>query len=66
MTNVQACLGLAQLERLEGFIAHKKELYDRYVEKLDGVKGLRILPFRTEDVRPQPLVLQPLSEGRRS
>lgn len=52
MTNVQACLGLAQLERLEGFIAHKKELYDHYVEKLDGVKGLRILPFRTEDVRP--------------
>ena len=52
MTNVQACLGLAQLERLEGFIAHKKELYDHYVEKLDGAKGLRILPFRTEDVRP--------------
>ena len=52
MTNVQACLGLAQLERLEGFITHKKELYDHYVEKLDGVKGLRILPFRTEDVRP--------------
>ena len=52
MTNVQACLGLAQLERLEGFIAHKKELYDHYVEKLDGVKGLRILPFRTDDVRP--------------
>ena len=51
MTNVQACLGLAQLERLEGFIDHKKELYDHYVEKLDGVKGLRILPFRTEDVR---------------
>lgn len=51
MTNVQACLGLAQLERLEGFIAHKKELYDHYVEKLDGVKGLRILSFRTQDVR---------------
>ena len=52
MTNVQACLGLAQLERLEGFIAHKKELYDQYVARLDGVKGLRILPFRTEGVRP--------------
>ena len=52
MTNVQACLGLAQLERLEGFIAHKKELYDHYVTRLDGVNGLRILPFRTEDVRP--------------
>lgn len=52
MTNVQACLGLAQLERLEGFIAHKKELYDHYVARLDGVQGMHILPFRTEGVRP--------------
>ena len=51
MTNVQACLGLAQLERLEDFIAHKKALYDRYVAALDGVKGLRILPFREEECR---------------
>ena len=29
------------------------------------MQGLRILPFRTGDVRPQPLVLQPLSEGFR-
>ncbi len=52
MTNVQACLGIAQLERLEEFIAHKKALYDHYVEKLDGVKGLRILPFREGCTRP--------------
>ena len=51
MTNVQACLGLAQLERLESFIAHKKELYDHYVAALDGVKGLHILPFREEECR---------------
>ena len=51
MTNVQASLGLAQLERLEGFIAHKKALYDRYAAALDGVKGLRILPFREEECR---------------
>ena len=51
MTNVQACLGLAQLERLEGFIAHKKELYDHYVAALDGVKGLHILPFREKECR---------------
>jgi len=50
-TNVQASLGLAQLERLEGFIAHKKALYDRYVAALDGVKGLRILPFREGECR---------------
>lgn len=52
MTNVQACLGLAQLERLEGFIEHKKALYDHYATRLDGVQGLRILPFRTGDARP--------------
>ena len=51
MTNVQACLGIAQLKRLEAFIAHKKALYDHYVEKLDGVKGLRILPFREDCTR---------------
>ena len=40
------------LERLEGFIAHKKELYDHYVARLDGVQGLRMLPFMTDGVRP--------------
>lgn len=54
MTNVQATLGLVQLKRLEGFIAHKKERYDQYVAGLDGKHGLRILPFRDESqgVRP--------------
>ncbi len=40
MTNVQACLGLAQLERLEGFVETKKALYDQYKAALDGVHGL--------------------------
>ena len=49
MTNVQASLGLAQLERLEGFIEHKIARYEQYRAALDGYKGLRILPFRDED-----------------
>lgn len=48
MTNVQACLGLAQLERLEGFIQTKIARYNQYKEALDGYHGLRILPFKTE------------------
>ena len=48
MTNVQACLGLAQLERLEGFVETKKARYDQYKAALDGVRGLRILPFKEE------------------
>ena len=46
LTNLQAALGLAQLEQLEGFIAHKNEMYDFYKERLDGKNGYRILPFR--------------------
>lgn len=51
MTNVQACLGLAQLERLEDFIETKKARYDQYFAALDGRKGLRILPFRDDCTR---------------
>lgn len=49
MTNVQASLGLAQLERLEEFIRVKLARYEQYRAALDGYKGLRILPFRDED-----------------
>ena len=48
LTNVQAAMGLAQMEQLEGFIEHKKEIYDLYKEGLDGKNGYRILPFRTD------------------
>ena len=48
MTNVQAGLGLAQLERLEDFIATKIARYNQYKDALDGYHGLRILPFKTE------------------
>ena len=49
MTNVQASLGLAQLARLEDFIAVQQARYDQYRRALDGVRGLRILPFRDEE-----------------
>ena len=49
LTNLQAALGLAQMETLETFITRKKEFYDRYVQALDGKNGYRILPFK-EDV----------------
>lgn len=48
LTNVQAAMGLAQLEQLEGFIDHKIELYNLYCELLDGKNGYRILPFRSD------------------
>ena len=51
MTNLQAALGLAQLEQLEDFIITKKRNYDYYKKELNDVDGLRILDFK-EDIRP--------------
>lgn len=45
MTNVQAAIGLAQLEQLENFIETKITNYIAYMEE-----GLELLPFR-EDIR---------------
>jgi len=46
MTNLQAALGLAQLEQLEDFIQIKQENYEHYRNGLQEIEGLRMLPFR--------------------
>lgn len=52
LTNLQAALGLAQLEQLEGFIAHKHTLWAMYKAALNGKNGYRILDFHEQDTRP--------------
>jgi perosamine synthetase len=51
MTNLQAALGLAQLEQLEDFIKVKKENYDFYKNEIHDIPGLRILDFK-DSIRP--------------
>ena len=48
MTNLQAALGVAQMENLEKFIEVKQRNYDFYVENIHGKNGLEILPFRSD------------------
>ncbi|WP_273130284.1 LegC family aminotransferase [Bacillus weihaiensis] len=45
MTNLQAALGLAQLEQLENFIKTKEENYNLYKEQVNDIKGLSLLSF---------------------
>lgn len=45
MTNLQAALGLAQLEQLEDFIKVKSRNYHSYKKQLDGIPGLALLEF---------------------
>ncbi len=51
MTNLQAAVGLAQLEQLEVFIAKKRKNYASYAEDIEKINGLELLPFR-EKIRP--------------
>jgi len=51
MTNLQAALGLAQLEQLENFIKIKEDNYYLYKETIKEINGLSILEFR-DDIRP--------------
>lgn len=50
MTNLQAALGLAQLEQLETFIQTKAENYKQYKEMIEEIPGLTILDFN-KDIR---------------
>ena len=44
-TEMQAAIGIAQLNKLERIISRKKEIYNQYVESLKDVDGLRSLSF---------------------
>ena len=46
MLNIQAAIGVSQIAELPGFIETKIENYKLYNSLLDGVPGLRLLPFR--------------------
>ncbi len=42
MTNMQAALGLAQLERLDEFVARKRRMGARYTDLLSGLPGVQL------------------------
>lgn len=48
MTNLQAALGVAQLERLDEFVTRKRRMGRRYTELLAGIPGIQ-LPLASTD-----------------
>lgn len=48
MTNMQAALGLAQLERLDEFVARKRAMGARYTKLLANVSGIQLPLARTD------------------
>ena len=48
MTNLQAAIGLAQLERLDEFIPKKRYIFKRYTELLRGIAGIQLPVAETD------------------
>lgn len=44
MTNIQAAVGCAQLERVESLVQKKRWIRERYKELLDGIEGISFFP----------------------
>lgn len=45
MTNLQAALGVSQIDKLEEFISIKERNFNRYAKCLAGIEGLKLLAF---------------------
>lgn len=50
MTNIQAAVGCAQLERVEEFVEKKRHIRDSYNRLLNGIDGIEFFP-EPEDIR---------------
>lgn len=48
MTNLQAALGIAQLERLDEFVTRKRNMGAQYTELLASLKGIQLPLVRTD------------------
>ena len=48
MTNLQAALGIAQLEQLDTFIKIKKSNYEIYKKEIENINGLLLMNFSSE------------------
>jgi perosamine synthetase len=46
MTNLQAAVGLAQVERLDEFLQIKRRIADAYRQQLAEIRGLRFMPVK--------------------
>jgi perosamine synthetase len=66
MTNLQAALGLAQLERIEAFVAKKRAIFRWYHDALSDVPGIALNPERegTRNVFWMTSVLLPTGLSR--
>jgi perosamine synthetase len=51
MTNLQASIGVAQMERLNKILVKKREIAEFYKKSLKNVPGIRLFPFESKKIK---------------
>ena len=64
MSNINAAIGLAQLKKVDKFIARRRELCHLYDKELSGVIGIEIMPDEYNTITPFMYVIRVKNEKR--
>ena len=65
MSNINAAIGLAQLKKVNSFIARRRELCNLYVKNLSGIDGIELMPVDYSDITPFMFVIR-VKNGKRN
>jgi len=64
MSNINAAIGLAQMDKLEGFITRRQEIVAAYNREFEGLPGVRILDWRVKETAPFSYIFRVLNDRR--
>jgi len=65
MSNINAAIGLAQIKKVDKFIARRRELCIEYDKLLSGVKGIKTMPAKYDEITPFMYVIR-VADGKRN
>ncbi len=65
MSNINAGIGLAQLKKIDSFIARRREICRRYDSAFKNIPGITCLPINYDNVAPHIYVIR-VKNGRRN
>ncbi len=64
MSNINAAIGLAQIKKVDKFIARRRELCRQYEQMLEGICGIKKMPVSYDTIAPFMYVIK-VKDGRR-
>jgi dTDP-4-amino-4,6-dideoxygalactose transaminase len=63
MSEIQAAMGLCNLERHPEVLAHNKEVYEYYKERLSGIDGITLIDYPVDENNNYHYIIVEVDEG---